>query len=244
MFVPSSAGTFGSGERLIKLISNKSPNQSLVHNAYLDVKKTRMKYMSQPSEPCDSDRTIKTTDCIAQFIQSQIGCDIKVQGARETNNTSWPPCNSTSQLQKFAFLSGKLQYATASDIYDMTGCLSACEKDKFDIRTSQMIKKSFQKPNPTGRVTLTVHISMSDTSYVQEQEYIIYDVNSFIADVGGYMGLLLGCSILSLFDEVESVVKKLFKAAIRKWYKRKLMNEEYNITGMVTSTRIPIFEIP
>ena len=215
MFVPNSAGSFGSGERLIKVITNKTPNHWVRHIAYLDVKKTRMKYMSKPSEPCDPDHKMKMTACITQFIQSQIGCNIKVQGAKETNNTAWPPCNSTSQLEKFANISGKLQYATASAIYDMTGCLSACEKDKFDIGTPQVVKKPFQSKKV--RVNkLRVHVSMSDTSYVLEQEYIIYDVNSFIADVGGYMGLLLGCSILSLFDEFEGQVRKLCRAAMSK----------------------------
>ena len=37
-----------------------------------------------------------------------------------------------------------------------------------------------------------------DGSYQLEEEYIVYDANDFIADVGGYLGLLLGHSILSI----------------------------------------------
>ena len=62
-----------------------------------------------------------------------------------------------------------------------------------------------------GHVTLWLFISMHDTSYVQEEQYIIYDFNSFIADVGGYMGLLLGSSILSLYDEVERLFRSMSK---------------------------------
>ena len=32
------------------------------------------------------------------------------------------------------------------------------------------------------------------------KEYYAYDTNSFIADVGGYLGLCLGFSLLSFFD--------------------------------------------
>ncbi len=32
------------------------------------------------------------------------------------------------------------------------------------------------------------------------EEYVIYDGGSFIADVGGFLGLLLGHSILSMFQ--------------------------------------------
>ena len=43
------------------------------------------------------------------------------------------------------------------------------------------------------------------------KQYVIYDNNSFIADVGGFMGLLLGFSLLSIYDEVEGLLKKLKK---------------------------------
>ena len=93
----------------------------------------------------------------------------------------------------------------------MTGCLSACEKDRFEIRMSQITETVSNKTSEYGEVELWLYISMRETSYVQEEQYIIYDHNSFIADVGGYMGLLLGSSILSLFDEVESLMVSLFK---------------------------------
>ena len=36
--------------------------------------------------------------------------------------------------------------------------------------------------------------------YELSEQYLVYDSNSFIADVGGFLGLLLGHSILSLFQ--------------------------------------------
>ena len=43
-------------------------------------------------------------------------------------------------------------------------------------------------------------------NYEVTNEYYTYDENSFIADVGGYLGLFLGFSLLSFFDMgVESV---------------------------------------
>ena len=43
------------------------------------------------------------------------------------------------------------------------------------------------------------------------KQYVIYDFNSFIADVGGFMGLLLGFSLLSIYDEMESLLKRFKK---------------------------------
>ena len=33
------------------------------------------------------------------------------------------------------------------------------------------------------------------------EEYRLYDTESFIADIGGYLGLLLGASLLSVIEE-------------------------------------------
>ena len=41
--------------------------------------------------------------------------------------------------------------------------------------------------------------------YVNEQ-YYTYGLNSFVADFGGYLGLLLGHSILSVFDFGRDIV--------------------------------------
>ena len=34
------------------------------------------------------------------------------------------------------------------------------------------------------------------------EEYFLYDMDSFVSDVGGFLGLLLGASILSLVEEL------------------------------------------
>ena len=47
--------------------------------------------------------------------------------------------------------------------------------------------------------TFTIKFMFEGGSYQFEEEYIDYDFNDFIADVGGYLGLLLGHSVLSFY---------------------------------------------
>ena len=47
--------------------------------------------------------------------------------------------------------------------------------------------------------------------YDERKQYLIYDENHFIADFGGYLGLLLGSSLLSLYDKVKRWLKALHK---------------------------------
>ena len=75
--------------------------------------------------------------------------------------------------------------------------MSSCEKDKFDI--AHTIKGAVRK-SEFCKVIVTLQIN--DKFFIEEEQYYVYDFNSFFADVGGYMGLLLGSSLLSIYDEI------------------------------------------
>ena len=43
-----------------------------------------------------------------------------------------------------------------------------------------------------------------------QEDYQIYPIDSFFADVGGYLGLLLGASMFSLIESSIDVLEKMF----------------------------------
>ena len=45
------------------------------------------------------------------------------------------------------------------------------------------------------------------------EEFLLYDWDSLIADVGGYLGLLLGHSIYSVFSEISAATLKKMSSA-------------------------------
>ena len=54
-----------------------------------------------------------------------------------------------------------------------------------------------------------VNLQVDDRTFVEEEQYFVHDLYSFFADIGGYMGLLLGSSILSLYDEAVGLLRCL-----------------------------------
>ena len=81
------------------------------------------------------------------------------------------------------------------DILDRTGCLPHCERDEISLQASEESRSWKQTKNPT----LTMIFLFKDGTYQFQEEYVVYDFNDFIADVGGYLGLLLGHSVLSIY---------------------------------------------
>ena len=62
---------------------------------------------------------------------------------------------------------------------------------------------------------LQLRLGYMNGRYEVRKQYPLYDINSFIADVGGYLGLILGYSILSLCSVVEKwIVSKSKKSAM------------------------------
>ena len=207
MFVPISAGAFGSASRMIAMWAVTNKFQHKVDTAYLDIMKKHTIHVGTESDQCkDEYDNPETTACIAEFIHSKIGCSANILGRDETMIAARPLCNSSFEFSRFAAISAELQFADTSTITRMTGCPTSCEKDQFEIKMTDKTEVIYPTSSYYGHVSLWLYISMHETSYIQEEQYIIYHFNSFIADVGGYMGLLLGSSILSLYDEAERLI--------------------------------------
>ena len=58
-----------------------------------------------------------------------------------------------------------------------------------------------------NKIELTWQYGQGD--YVEEKEYLTYDHNDFVADFGGYLGLLLGHSVLTCYDWVVLLLERL-----------------------------------
>ena len=82
------------------------------------------------------------------------------------------------------------------DIVDQTGCLPHCERDEISLHEIEDESRSWKQ---TKYPTLTMIFLFEDGTYQFQEEYVVYDFNDFIADVGGYLGLLLGHSVLSIY---------------------------------------------
>ena len=66
-----------------------------------------------------------------------------------------------------------------------------------------------------------IQLYLPGAMYEERKQYLIYDMTHFTADFGGYLGLLLGGSLLSLYDKVKRWLKALHKLLSEKLARKK-----------------------
>ncbi len=84
-----------------------------------------------------------------------------------------------------------------NSLFNLTGCLSACSKFEYSI--PRINDANIELMNDTGiGKGIRLRFLFPESDYQEMEQYLVYDADSFIADVGGFLGLLLGHSILSV----------------------------------------------
>ena len=202
MFIPNTVRLYGS-----KLTQAKHYHDVIeIREAFecftyqMKLTKSGLKALDQPTERCDSStRYPKTSQCIATYIEKQIGCSINIHGGQAT--TAMTPCTLTSELKELKNITRKLRVANAYTIYEMTGCLASCQRNEYGIIDSNFKVREFCYERK-----LKLDFEIEEGSFKEEEQYIIYDFDSFFADVGGIFGITLGCSIFSLYNELTSLL--------------------------------------
>ena len=114
-----------------------------------------------------------------------------------------PTVEQRTKLKLLSFARSYDQIAGRSEqsIARATKCLPSCKGSEFETKILPPVD------SPSGDV-FSGYFFYATGKYVEKSYYYTYDWNSFVADVGGYMGLLLGHSLLSYYDVAKLVWKR------------------------------------
>ena len=201
MFIPNWMGVYGSQYTQVQHSGDGIEIDGYqCFNYQMKMTKSGLKALDQATARCDSStRYSKTSQCIARYIEKHIGCSINIHGGLTT--PAMTPCNLTSELIELENITRKLREANANTIYEMTGCLASCQRNEYGIIDSNFKVREFCYERK-----LKLDFEIEEGSFKEEEQYIIYDFDSFFADVGGIFGITLGCSIFSLYNELTSLL--------------------------------------
>ena len=167
-----------------------------------EIHKKEVTYLNDERTPCQlKPRTEEISTCIQHHIEHEMMCELPWHNQSKT----LPQCMSSDQYEKF--LSSFLWISSQSEasIAKVTGCLPTCKRNEFEVKVVNRIKK----PEENGTFYFSGLFYYPSGSFKEKSYYYTYDFSDYIADIGGYVGLLLGCNLISFYDGFKNGLRKI-----------------------------------
>ena len=166
-----------------------------------EVNRKEVTYLNDPKTPCQSRKREEDMNiCIQHYIENKIGCQLPWY----ENGTNLPKCSEKVQYQSFLDAYDEIASLSGFSIATKTGCLPSCKINEFTISIVNVV----QVPN-VGAPTWGGQFFYPGGRYIKKVYHYNYDFTSYIADVGGLVGLFLGYSMLSFYDGLKSAWRKI-----------------------------------
>ncbi|KAG5680507.1 hypothetical protein PVAND_010014 [Polypedilum vanderplanki] len=151
-------------------------------------------------------------ECMTNYTLKICGC-LKFSMPRDKNT---PICNIDKILCYFDAMSYWPGYnLTTKQIEASCGCLDTCSDIKYSILSIETTPMSMNKSKFLMKNGFEQEDALSYLAFIfenifitEEESYAPYAIQNFIADIGGLLGLFIGCSILSIFEFVFYIVYK------------------------------------
>ena len=131
IFVPNYASIFGSDMKYMNFMGEYSSNKPKRLSQYLKLTRINWKSIDNPKERCvDTTKNADFFSCIRRFISHKIGC--YVPNLMPSNG--YNICDKPNQWEEVLELYHEIRnVGIGSKLYNLTGCLSSCEKGSFII---------------------------------------------------------------------------------------------------------------
>ena len=187
-YLPSLYSTYGTGfYHIMNLCSQSACMQTLILERVLWARKNSRDYHCD-----DTEAPMNTEQCLDRFIAGKVGCSSGFQSGEST----LPQCTEMDQFGKWANWTNTITKLGETSIHELTGCLGPCVS--HDCKVSAVSDLTDMEKYGATKGTVEVMLGFPGSKYEVREQFYAYDGDSFIADVGGYLGLLLGHSIYSI----------------------------------------------
>ena len=146
----------------------------------------------QKQHKCAKNIDFSIEECIDQYYQTESNCTI--------SGSTVLHCISENNLGKYVQLVNKTWNLKERDFTRSTNCQVPCTTEYYEVALIR--EKAVKIEKDYG--TLEFQLMITTEKIINSNELLLYDNNNLIADVGGYLGLLLGVSVFSLYQKIMS----------------------------------------
>ena len=161
---------------------------------------TKRQNLNTELQPCNEENSDGFYKCLVKNITDYIGCDIPWMKPPGQNATE---CSPEQLLLLKELTQFPLRHSNA-ETFKSCGCLTPCTYYEYWAEFSETADTSLEMAGTAfvGFYSLSYKIPV----YTQVFDYTGSD---FVADAGGYLGLLLGTSFLSLYNEIGAFISRI-----------------------------------
>ena len=175
-----------------------------------EVQKKEVTYLNDERTPCQSKpRSEEISTCIQHYIENTMRCRLPWHS---NQSKTLPQCKKLDQYEDFLNNYLWISNQKEASIAKVTGCLPSCKRNEFDVKVVNRIKM----PSEDGKLYYSALFYYPSGSYTEKSYYYTYEFSDYLADIGGYMGLLLGYSLISFYDGFKYILKKIMTCFQRK----------------------------
>ena len=147
--------------------------------------------------------------CFQRYLERKIGCKLPWMTPLPSESNAMKLCQTKTDYDAFMRTFGGLVRLSENTISRLTGCLPACSRNEYTRRLVSNSHEARSKDDNGTDKTMTHVFYFPSGRYVEKRYYYTYNGNAFFADIGGYLGLLLGHSVLSFYDIAKRALKRL-----------------------------------
>ena len=193
---PRMADTVGS-KGLIIVPNSDDASSNLTHVRSYMITKKKIMNLSTTKSPCQNGFNI--SQCLTNYIQNNTGC----RYPWSTNLLHLKNCSNEQDIKKYYSIANQFQSNSPVKMLQQADCKIPCEYYKYDAHMNY----AYNDIDENGRnYILQLYMSYDDVQV--EEQYRLYKLGDLTADIGGYLGLLLGISLLSCYDFIASFLAK------------------------------------
>ena len=150
-----------------------------------------VKRLKKSNFNCHEDNSNKQASCLNNYYASKLNCTLPWVHAN--NQDHGDLCNGKDKFKEFKNLSMSIGgFGATNELYKKGCIISNCKLTSWNIKSSTKVH------NPID-ATFPIFIFSHKTKVLLRDEIELYTISSFFADIGGYLGLLLGESLISFF---------------------------------------------
>ena len=157
---------------------------------YRDLTLTKHKRLNLDRRPCEEDPSYSFTVCIKEKLSKKLGCRLPWDKWSQQERAV---CTSEDQFNQFESSYGELANADIDRIVQVTGCKEPCNFKEYKFVDSS--------PAVWSKRGCVAFWAASQKTQ-REEEVLLYPFTSLIAEFGGSLGLFLGFSFLSIWQEL------------------------------------------